>query len=111
MHKHQPGASAKLAIRLGAVAFVLVIFVTSCGGKPTSATSTPESRFPVSITEPGGGVVTIAHQPRRIVSLSPSATEMLFATDAGSQVIAVDDQSNYPSSAPMTKLSGFTPNI
>src|SRR5882672_9579111 len=110
MHKHQPGASAKLAIRLGTVAVVLLFFVTSCGGTPTSGASTPASRFPVSITEPGGVVVTIAQQPRRIVSLSPSATEMLFAIDAGSQVIAVDDQSNYPSIAPMTKLSGFTPN-
>ena len=30
---------------------------------------------------------------------------------AGSQVIAVDDQSNYPAYAPTTKLSGFQPNI
>jgi iron complex transport system substrate-binding protein len=36
---------------------------------------------------------------------------MLFAVGAGKQVVAVDDQSNYPSSAPMTKLSGFSPNI
>ncbi|HEY0831075.1 MAG TPA: ABC transporter substrate-binding protein [Candidatus Dormibacteraeota bacterium] len=55
--------------------------------------------------------MTIDHQPRRIVSLSPSATEMLFAVGAAKQVVAVDDQSNYPSNAPMTKLSGFTPNI
>ena len=36
---------------------------------------------------------------------------MLFAIGAGSQVVAVDDQSNYPLSAPKTKLSGFQPNI
>ena len=47
----------------------------------------------------------------RIVSLSPTATEMLFAIDAGSQVSAVDDNSNYPPQAPMTKLSGFQPNV
>ena len=35
----------------------------------------------------------------------------LFAIGAGKQVIAVDDQSNYPSSAPRTKLSGYTPNV
>jgi len=111
MHKHQPEASAKLAIRLGTVTFVFVFLVASCGGTSPSGTSTPTTRFPVSITEPGGAIVTITHQPMRVVSLSPSATEMLFAIGAGSQVIAVDDQSNYPSSAPMTKLSGFTPNI
>jgi iron complex transport system substrate-binding protein len=49
--------------------------------------------------------------PKRIISLSPSATEDLFAIGAGLQVIAVDDLSNYPTSAPITKLSAFTPNV
>jgi len=49
--------------------------------------------------------------PKRIVSLSPTATESLFAIGAGKQVIAVDDQSNYPKRAPRTSLSGFTPNV
>jgi iron complex transport system substrate-binding protein len=48
--------------------------------------------------------------PQRIVSLSPTATEDLFAVGAGNQVVAVDNQSNYPASAPKTKLSGYTPN-
>jgi iron complex transport system substrate-binding protein len=65
----------------------------------------------VTIAESGGASVTITRQPHRIVSLSPTATEMLFAIGAGTQVVAVDDQSNYPANAPMTKLSGFTPNI
>jgi iron complex transport system substrate-binding protein len=49
--------------------------------------------------------------PTRIISLSPSATETLFAIGAGSQVIAVDDLSNFPSTAPITKLSAFSPNV
>ena len=49
--------------------------------------------------------------PKRIISLSPSATETLFAIGAGDQVIAVDDLSNFPSSAPLTKLSAFSPNV
>jgi iron complex transport system substrate-binding protein len=49
--------------------------------------------------------------PTRIVSLSPTATEMLFAVGADRQVIAVDDQSNYPKKAPHTSLSGYTPNV
>jgi iron complex transport system substrate-binding protein len=51
-----------------------------------------------------------ATMPHRIVSLSPTATEDLFAIGAGPQVVAVDDQSNYPVNAPKTKLSGYTPN-
>src|SRR3989442_4663662 len=110
MRMQQQGDSAKLAFRFFAVAFVSVFRVASCGGTPTSSTSAPASPFPVSITEPSGAIVTIAHQPHRVVSLSPSATEMLFAIGAGSQVIAVDDQSNFPANAPTPKLSGFTPN-
>ena len=49
--------------------------------------------------------------PHRIVSLSPTATESLYAIGAGKQVVAVDDQSDYPPDVPKTKLSGITPNI
>jgi iron complex transport system substrate-binding protein len=49
--------------------------------------------------------------PKRIISLSPSATEILYAIGSGKQVIAVDDLSNYPSEAPITKLSAFNPNV
>lgn len=49
--------------------------------------------------------------PQEIISLSPTATEMLFAIGAGSQVIAVDEFSDYPAEAPTTKLSGFDPNL
>jgi cobalamin transport system substrate-binding protein len=50
-------------------------------------------------------------RPHRIISLSPTVTEDLFAIGAGKQVVAVDDQSNYPKRAPHTSLSGFTPNV
>jgi iron complex transport system substrate-binding protein len=52
-----------------------------------------------------------ANIPKRIISLSPSATEILYAIGSGKQVIAVDDLSNYPSEAPITKLSAFNPNV
>ena len=47
---------------------------------------------------------------KRVISLSPTATEMLFAIGAGPRVIAVDDQSSFPARAPRTKLSGIKPN-
>jgi len=52
-----------------------------------------------------------AATPHRIISLSPTATESLFAIGAGEQVIAVDDQSDYPKRVPRTSLSGYTPNV
>jgi iron complex transport system substrate-binding protein len=52
-----------------------------------------------------------APQPQRIVSMSPTATEMLFAIGAGKQVVAVDSNSNYPKEAPKTDLSAYQPNL
>ena len=49
--------------------------------------------------------------PQRIVSLSATATETLFAIGAGKQVVAVDQQSDYPKQAPRTRLSYTSPNV
>jgi iron complex transport system substrate-binding protein len=76
---------------------------------PGSATSPAAAVFPATITAKNGSV-TIAARPKKIVSLSPTATEDLFAVGAGAQVVAVDDQSNYPATAPKTALSGFKPD-
>jgi cobalamin transport system substrate-binding protein len=73
---------------------------------PTAAAA---DTFPATV-HAANGAVQIAARPTRIVALSPTATEDLFAIGAGAQVVAVDDQSNYPARAPRTSLSGFTPN-
>ncbi|HZD87794.1 MAG TPA: ABC transporter substrate-binding protein [Gaiellaceae bacterium] len=49
--------------------------------------------------------------PQRIVSLSPTVTEDLYAIGAGKQVVAVDQDSDYPRRAPRTALSGLDPNV
>ena len=51
--------------------------------------------------------------PERIVSLSPTHTEMLFAIGAGDQLVAVDEFSDYPAEALElpNDLSGFEPNV
>ena len=78
------------------------------GGESTGPFS--GAAFPVTLTT-ANGEVTIDERPERIISLSPTATEMLFAIGADDQVIAVDDQSNFPPDAPTTDLSGFEPNV
>ncbi|HEU4894739.1 MAG TPA: ABC transporter substrate-binding protein [Acidimicrobiia bacterium] len=77
---------------------------------PVTSTTAAEAGFPVTISA-DNGEVTIEEMPDSIVSLSTVATEMLFVVGAGDQVVAVDDQSNYPEEAPTTDLSGFTPNV
>jgi iron complex transport system substrate-binding protein len=66
--------------------------------------------YPLTV-QSAQGPVRIVSRPKAIVSLSPTATEMLFALGAGSQVIAVDDQSDYPANAPHSSLSGFKPSV
>ena len=78
----------------------------------TDATTTTAEGFPVTITAIPNGPVVIGDQPERIVSLSPTSTEMLFAIGSGDQVIAADEYSNYPEEAPRVDgLSGYTPNV
>ena len=80
----------------------------SAGASPAAASSSAVG-FPVTIST-AGGAVRIPARPDAIVSLAPTATEMLYAIGAGSQVKAVDSDSDYPSQAPVTKLSAYAPN-
>ncbi len=94
-----------------AIALTLTTALLSgCGNDSSTTESKSKGAFPVTISS-GGQDVTVAAKPKRIISLSPTATESLFAIDAKSQVVAVDDQSTYPADAPKTTLSGFTPNV
>jgi iron complex transport system substrate-binding protein len=111
-----PGRRPRRASLLAAASLAVLSLLAACGGAdtvaPTPAASGPSAAaasFPVTITG-ANGPVTLDKAPQRIVSLSPTATEMLFAMGAGSQVVAVDDNSTYPASAPRTKLSAYQPN-
>jgi len=91
-------------------AFLTVLAAALSAGALASPARTAAAPFPVTVTVTNGKV-TVPKRPARIVSLSPTATETLFAIGAGAQVVAVDDQSDYPRNAPRTTLSGFTPNV
>ncbi len=100
------------SVGLAGVLTVMAVAAAGCGSssKVDPSSTAASTGFPVSV-HGAGGVTLIAHPPSRIVSLSPTSTEDLFAIGAGPQVVAVDDESDYPASAPRTKLSGFQPNV
>lgn len=101
----------RFAPALGAV--VVALLAGGCGEEEPAQPATRQaeaSGFPVTV-EAANGPVEVERAPRRIVSLSPTATETLFAVGAGRQVVAVDDQSDYPQGVPRTKLSGYEPNV
>src|SRR5215467_6654788 len=103
-----------LTRRLVAAALVSGFVAAGCGSTTVKshngASQGPVAGFPVSVTA-ANGTVHVKKRPEAIVSLSPTTTEMLYAIGAGSQVKAVDADSSYPPQAPVTKLSGFTPNV
>jgi iron complex transport system substrate-binding protein len=84
-----------------ALATAAAVLLVACGDDDTDtdAGATP------------AGEETAADAPEAIVSLSPTATEMLYAVGAGDQVVAVDDQSDFPEGVPVTDLSGYEPNV
>ncbi len=82
---------------------------SSSGAAGNSAAAGSTAGFPVTVTT-AGGKAHLTSRPGAIISLSPSATEMLYAIGAGSQVKAVDSDSDYPANAPHTKLSAYQPN-
>jgi len=91
-----------------------LMLLGSCSSGSTTPTTAVDTTvveavdFPVTV-----GGLTLESRPERIISLSPTATEMLFAIGAGAQVIATDEYSNFPAEADAvrTALSGFEPSV
>jgi len=102
----------------GAAASVAVLSLAACASSgtaaPSSAPATPTSsaaaQFPVTVHAANGNI-TIARRPTAIVSLSATATEMLFAIGAGPQVKAVDRDSDYPPNVPRSTLNSLELNV
>jgi iron complex transport system substrate-binding protein len=98
--------SALIAVAAG------VLVLQACGDDTKVASSTTGVASQAS-SPPQAPTTSTLPPVTRIVSLSPTATEMLFAIGADGQVLAVDDQSNYPPQV-LDKphdLSGYQPNV
>ena len=99
----------RATVRFGHLASIGALAAAMVLAGPAAAAKT-KPQFPLTV-KAANGAVTIRRQPQRIVSLSPSATEDLFAVGAGKQVVAVDSYSSYPKNAPHTNLSAYKPNL
>ena len=124
-YRRRPSMAARLTFRLLAL-ITAVLVLLGCGSGPSSPlwtpgtgtaapfvtpnltaapTATPAPAFPVTVTAENGAV-TIPASPKRIVSMSATATQMLYAIGAGPQVVAVDKYSTDPPNAPRTSFTG-----
>lgn len=104
--------SLRWDVRLASVAAVGIWTVlTSSGwsmglpgvaGTPAPVAHDPvaaSSDSPMVLVDDTGQRVSLPHAPRRIISLAPSATEMLFAAGLGTRVVATVEYSNEPPAA------------
>ena len=82
--------------RIAILAAASLSFLAACGGSDTSSDTTAAA----------------STESVRIVSLSPTATEMLYAIGAGDLVVAVDSLSTFPAETAdkVTEISAFEPN-
>jgi iron complex transport system substrate-binding protein len=95
-------AFASLALVLAACA------APAAAPPPPATTVAAAARYPLSVTDDRGKVVTLTASPRRVVSLAPSATEIVFALGAGDRLVAVDDFSDFPAEAKaIPHIGGF----
>ncbi len=84
--------------------------LAGCGSSSKKASTTTTRPLPAVTVKTANGLA-VPRNPTRIVSLSASATEDLYAVGAGKQVVAVDQYSTYPANTPRTSLSGTQPNV
>jgi iron complex transport system substrate-binding protein len=108
--RRRPRPSCNHRRSLFVVATALFCAGPVLAASPLPAAASTSTAYPLTVHAANGNV-KIASRPTAIVSLSPTATEMLYAIGAGAQVKAVDQFSDYPTSAPKTSLDGNSPNV
>jgi iron complex transport system substrate-binding protein len=91
-----------------ALTLVLALLFSSC--RKHASPPEPASH---SFIDDVGHSVALSHAPRRIVSLAPSLTEILFLIGADSSLIGVTDYCDFPEAAKQkAKIGGMlNPNI
>jgi iron complex transport system substrate-binding protein len=116
--------TTRTARRMIALLAGLSLVAAACGGDDSSgdpaATEVPAASDVLATTDAAEPAATTAgttaapiEPAERVVSLSPTHTEMMFAIGAGDQLVAVDEFSNYPAGALELPngLSGYEPNV
>ena len=112
------GPRGRLVTTLAAVALALAACSTGAGATQTIppnatgsiqpvATATPvpspspsAAAFPATLTDDEGAKVALPNEPKKIVSLTPATTEILFALGVGDRIVGkVEDLSLYPPEA------------
>ena len=106
--------------QLAAAATLAISMLAACGAEKETEQQkqnitieeNSDVAFPVTVTDALGKEVTLEEAPDRIVSLTPSNTEILFGLGLDEEVVGVNDNDNYPEQvAEKTRIGGIEYNI
>lgn len=88
---------------------LLCLLALSAAAAHAQASQSGTPSAAVTFTDARGVVVSLPAKARRVVSLSPAITEILFAAGAGQAVVGVTTYCNYPLAAvSIAKIGGFS---
>lgn len=101
-----------MGAQIVAVILIAVLTASGCAREQTKKQVKAE-QVNLSATDDAGKNITLKKKAKRIVSMAPSNTEILFALDLGDNVVGVTDYCDFPAEAKKkTKIGGFSePNI
>ncbi|MEI7885710.1 MAG: ABC transporter substrate-binding protein [Clostridia bacterium] len=89
------------------MALVVLLLFTGCGANSVT-TPAVQQATEIMLTDLDGNQVTLKNQPVRVVSLSPTNTEIMFAIGAEAQLVGVTSYCDYPAAAKdIAKIGDF----
>lgn len=98
-HRQERPAPRSQSLLLAAAALAVIALAAGCAAPRAPARQLPAEAFPLTVRDDLGNQVTVRARPRRIVSLAPAMTEILFALDLGDQIAGVTEYCDYPPAA------------
>jgi iron complex transport system substrate-binding protein len=117
MHEMKEARGSRIGAAIAAIALA-VTALAGCGvpaSAPTarSEATRPAAAFPVTITDDAGRSVTIGAEPRRIVSVAPANTEIVYSLGLFDRLVGVSTYDDYPTGVKkIAKMGEFTsPNL
>ncbi|ANU10013.1 hypothetical protein A1A1_06367 [Planococcus antarcticus DSM 14505] len=110
--------------KFGATAGLAAVLMAGCGETATPEeaqdvetpaeppTEVAEVEFPVTLTDAVGDEVVIEEEPKAIVSMIPSNTEIAYELGLGEKIVGVSDFDNYPEeTTDIEKIGGQEFNV